>query len=631
MSGPDVPPTERPAVDPLIGSIVAGKYAIEALLGSGAMGRVFRARQLALEKPVAIKVLNATLAVDPTFVARFAREAKAAARLDHPNSIRVFDFGREPSGLFYIAMELVEGRDLAGEIEEQGPMAPARIVNILGQVLAALGVAHEMGVLHRDLKPANVMLVKRKNDDGHSVDLAKVCDFGIAKIVDRSEDPGGARPGGTHPLTAGLVIGTPEYMAPEQARGAKIDARADIYAVGVILYQMLTGRLPFDGDTPLSMVIKHVTEEPARPSAVRPDVNPALEEICMRALRKDPSERFQNATDMRLALAATVPQASTRPAARLSDRVSGPTFTPTAAAIEQVHSSQEEARHAPTLAGVTPPRASKPATQSSRSWPLRAGVTLATAIVGITVGSLYRHFEKNSQPPPQPPRVQESATMPSPAPSPTAAITAVPSVTAVAESLRSHRRGPGLRQAARAIRLRAPASQAPANRGALFEARPRPRAPRALPLASPARRRRRPPPARAHVRAHVRARARPRARPRARARAPLRHLLSPRPPRVADPRDGRDGERREPSAGQRRVPAHGLLPRRSAAALRRRRGRRNAAHRNGRRRDHHRRSLRRPARPGHPALRDVGGSRAQDSNVDTGSASADIPLVYRPR
>jgi serine/threonine-protein kinase len=397
VNAPEVPSAEAPGPDPLIGATIAGKFTIEELLGSGAMGRVFRARQLALDKPVAIKVMNSTLAVDPTFVARFAREAKAAARLDHPNSIRVFDFGREPDGLLYIVMELIAGKDLATEIEEVGRMPPDRIANILGQVLAALAVAHEMGVLHRDLKPANVMLLRRKNDDGQTVDFAKVCDFGIAKIMDSSSSAPTDERASTHPLTAGLVVGTPEYMAPEQARGANVDARADLYAVGVILFQMLTARLPFLGDTPLSMVIKHVTEAPPRPSSVCADIDPALEAICLKALQKNPSDRFQSASEMRHAIAAaaggSVASAGPRPA---SVALAAPSASPTITTLPRSQASADGEDRSPDAAAAPEARPSP-----SRSRWIKVLVVTVAFGAGIALAARYRHPGKAAlQPPP---------------------------------------------------------------------------------------------------------------------------------------------------------------------------------------------------------------------------------------
>ncbi|MDF2693491.1 MAG: Serine/threonine protein kinase PrkC, regulator of stationary phase, partial [Labilithrix sp.] len=234
----------------LIGRRVAGKFVVEQFLGGGAMGAVYRARDDSLDRKVALKVMHPAVAVDPSFVNRFHREARAASRLDHPNSMRVIEFGEEPDGLLYIAMEYLEGRDLYKVIHEDWPLSEARITDVMMKALAALAVAHDMGVIHRDLKPENIMILDRKDDEGH--DIVKVCDFGIAKITEKDENaPPDAAPktAGAKLTTAGVVVGTPEYMSPEQARGEKLDARSDLYSMGIILYQLLTGRTPFLADT----------------------------------------------------------------------------------------------------------------------------------------------------------------------------------------------------------------------------------------------------------------------------------------------------------------------------------------------------------------------------------------------
>jgi serine/threonine protein kinase len=291
----------------LLGRTIAGKYQIDAFLGGGAMGAVYRARQRALEKVIAIKVMHQEHAKDGMFAARFQREAKAASRLDHPNAMRVFDFGEEPDGLLYIAMEFLDGRDLFRVIVEDWPLSPARIVGLLGQALAALAVAHDMGVVHRDLKPENIMVLRGTDDEGRVADLVKVCDFGIAKISGARDESDEKSAHGTAKLTAqGLVIGTPEYMSPEQGRGEVLDARSDLYSMAVILYQLITGRVPFDAETALGIVLKHVTDEPPLPEQVNPAVDRALAALCMRGLKKKREERFQTARDMRAALRATI-------------------------------------------------------------------------------------------------------------------------------------------------------------------------------------------------------------------------------------------------------------------------------------------------------------------------------------
>jgi len=293
----------------LVGRTIAGKYVIETFLGGGAMGAVFRAKQTALEKVVAIKVMHAELAKDATFAVRFHREAKAASRLDHPNSMRVIDFGEEPDGLLYIAMELLEGRDLYKVIHEDWPLSEARIVDVLSQALAALAVAHDMGVIHRDLKPENIMVLSGTNDEGKTVDVVKVCDFGIAKLID-GEPESTVADGGKKPApkatTQGVVIGTPEYMSPEQAQGKKLDARSDIYSMGIILYQLLTGRVPFSGESAVTVVVKHVTEIPEPPRSIYAGVHPALEAVCLKAVAKAPDARYATAREMRAALRAAL-------------------------------------------------------------------------------------------------------------------------------------------------------------------------------------------------------------------------------------------------------------------------------------------------------------------------------------
>jgi tRNA A-37 threonylcarbamoyl transferase component Bud32 len=289
--------------DPFIGAVVNGKFRVEKMIGQGGMGRVYRAHHLTLDRPVVLKMLHRAYSADPQIVQRFQREARAASRLDHPNSIAVLDFGESEDGTLFMAMEFLAGQDLGHVVADEFPLPEARIIRIGAQVLSALAEAHARGIIHRDLKPENVMVVPRRDNP----DFVKVLDFGIAKIVDAGEsDP---------KLTqAGLVCGTPEYMSPEQARGATLDARSDLYSMGVLLYQLCTGDLPFQSDTPVGFLTKHLTDVPIPPRQKRPDlsISPALDALITRALEKDVSRRYASADEMRAALLACAPPSGSR-------------------------------------------------------------------------------------------------------------------------------------------------------------------------------------------------------------------------------------------------------------------------------------------------------------------------------
>ena len=370
------------SADPIVGREIAGKYVVERFLGGGAMGAVYKARQVALDKAIAIKVMHKELATDHMFAARFHREAKAASRLDHPNSIRVMDFGAEPDGLLYIAMEYIEGRDLYKVIHEDWPLPKARVVEILSQALAALATAHEMGVIHRDLKPENIMMLRGKSDDGHETDVVKVCDFGIAKINEVDDEKAGPRRGAKL-TTQGVVVGTPEYMSPEQAKGEKLDARSDLYAMGVILYQLIVGRVPFEADTPLATVLKHVTDPPPPPSLHYPGVDKSLERIAMRALAKAREERYQSAREMRADLKASLDEVpATVPAA-----------PETAPMLPRV--TDGSITHAPTIQ-----QAVAPAPTAPTAAPATTPVTRSAPPPAVTAPAVVAPAATSAPPPP---------------------------------------------------------------------------------------------------------------------------------------------------------------------------------------------------------------------------------------
>ncbi len=323
------------AKDPLVGTILSDRYRIDALIGEGGMGLVYRGEHVLMHKKVAIKVLHPELTRNAEIVQRFEREATAAANVDHPNVVAATDFGKTTDGSFFLVMEYIEGRRLAEVLAASRRMAPRRAVHLARQIARALARAHAVGIVHRDLKPDNVMILDREGDP----DFVKVLDFGIARIA---MGEGGPQ---SQPLTqVGMVYGTPEYIAPEQAMGQPVDARADLYALGVILFEMLTGRRPYDSANKVELLGLHVTAPVPSARSISPGVPVALDLVVSRLMQKTAEARFASAAELIAALDhADARGSSQAPAGALI----------VGAALKVAHVAREAARKSrPTLARV---------------------------------------------------------------------------------------------------------------------------------------------------------------------------------------------------------------------------------------------------------------------------------------
>ncbi|MBI5488373.1 MAG: protein kinase [Deltaproteobacteria bacterium] len=395
--------------DPMVGRTIEGKYEIVRRIGEGGMGSVYEARHLLLGKKLAVKVLLPEVAGDPEVVQRFHNEARIAASLGHENVIEITDMGTLPSGSPFIVMELLQGESLAQRLEEVGRLPTSEAVRILAPVLDALAVVHEAGVVHRDLKPDNVFLARRSGAEGTRT-VVKLLDFGISKLRC-------AETGNFHLTRTGTVLGTPYYMSPEQASGCKdLDQRADLYAVGVMLYEMLVGRRPFEGDTYNALLAAILTRDPPRPRALCPDIPEALEAVVLRAMSREAAQRFPTASDFLHALApfgpaGVVPRSSPSRLAPLPSRSA--VGTPAARSVERE--------------GGAPPR--------------RAGIAWAAAgLVVVAAGAaalfVLRPWEGGSTDSPTPPGLENplAARAPAPAipgPSPVPALPPGPSPSAL--------------------------------------------------------------------------------------------------------------------------------------------------------------------------------------------------------
>ncbi len=405
-------PDTDSAAQALVGRTVAGKYKVVKLLGEGGMGCVYVAEQSmgTTTRKVALKTLHLELSSDPKIRARFEREVATVAHLEHPNTIKVFDFGTAEGGMLYIVMELAVGRTLADLLEKEGALDPDRAAKILNQVCGSLEEAHAHGIIHRDLKPDNIMLVERLGQK----DVVKVLDFGIAK--NREEENRGAK------LTQqGTVLGTPPYMSPEQFTGAALDVRSDIYSLGVVAYEMLTGRLPFEAASAFEWATLHMTSQP-RPIEEQPmgsRVPVVMREAVHRALRKIPSERFASITEFAAALTTPAAQrtaktatdvAAAEPASVLAARPGGtlmgepvdPAVFAAPPAPPPVHATPQhyppEPYRAPYAQQPSVPAYHAPAQEerSSRAPLLAVLSIIAVLLVGGVVWGLVSYYEPSS-------------------------------------------------------------------------------------------------------------------------------------------------------------------------------------------------------------------------------------------
>jgi len=284
--------------DSLVGQTLDEKYLIEERLSEGGMGTVYRARHLLMDRPVAIKVMREGLVEDEAARIRFQREARAAVRLQHPNAVAVTDSGETSDGYVYLVMELLEGRTLREILVKEAPIETARAISIMLQASDAVAAAHEAGIIHRDLKPSNILVTQSADAPA----MVKVLDFGVAKLAPYildDEDPNITLRG------AGARVGTPRYMAPEQSNGNGLTPAADVYSLGVILYEMLTGMAPFTGSTPMEIAAKHVSDPPHAPREIVAAIPEDIEHVVLHALEKDAADRPANAAEFRSELLET--------------------------------------------------------------------------------------------------------------------------------------------------------------------------------------------------------------------------------------------------------------------------------------------------------------------------------------
>jgi serine/threonine-protein kinase len=382
----------------LIGAVIADRYLVSELLGEGGMGRVYLARHVRLPQQAAIKVLHPGMVKDQGAIARFNREAANAARIENERVARVFDFGETADGLVYLAMEYVPGRTLRDLLEEGGPLPPPRAANLVYQVAEGLEAAHRIGIVHRDLKPDNILVVT----DEQGVDRCKVVDFGIAKVVSGPET--------TQLTQAGMLVGTPEFMSPEQVLGESLDGRSDVYSLALVAYQLFTGTLPFDGATPERMLTVRLIENPKPLGEVAPGIAwpDGLQQVLLAALDREPSARTASALEFGEALVAEVEAWQGAPVLRGRTPIAVPALPSHVGATSGATPTPTAARPtpAPTGRGATanvaaPPAASptaSPAAPPARSSGALIGAAVALLAVAVAGGLWWRGQDGGSGP-----------------------------------------------------------------------------------------------------------------------------------------------------------------------------------------------------------------------------------------
>ncbi len=365
----DGSPPQRHGEDPMLGKIIENKYRLIAKLGAGGMGSVYRAERLLIGDQIAVKILHTEHVAQPQSFERFRREAQAAARLKHPNAVSIYDFGNTADGLVYLVMEMVEGQTLRQIIKTSGPLTPTAAAEIISQVCSALEEAHHQQIVHRDLKPDNIIVNTTINGL-----RTKVLDFGIAKFRDLTAGD----------LTqTGSVMGTPHYMSPEQCLGEELDHRSDIYSLGIVLYEMLTGIVPFNSPISTAVVVQHVNQKPPSLRAMNVSISKEVERVVLHALEKKREARQGTATTLSAELNAAV-----RSGVSMRDETTIPSSTP----------SQPMPVMAPTMVMRTPLSGNPPAVSSVPTHPVTEGVRvkgnatktvlLVTGILGLIVASI---------------------------------------------------------------------------------------------------------------------------------------------------------------------------------------------------------------------------------------------------